>query len=90
MNEKMRKHVSEIIEIVEMECIHLEDYKGAVDFEPVGLIFGNQTNIVFSEKLDYDRYVAKHGEKEVVLKLEMPEFNSYIYIVRGSNTWQKM
>lgn len=76
----------ETIDLVELKDEKLDKFESIFNLKNPDRIFYNSTNLVFMDINDYGKVKMVFGDKlEDVLKVEIREFNTYVYIVRYLN-----
>lgn len=85
--DQLREHFTKISEIMDIELNELQPLGGeqlrvlkqkyTISWDPEPIYF-NSTNIVFTDINDFDRINMFEQFKDPI-KLEVPEFNMYIY-----------
>ena len=88
--EVVEKRLNDIETIIFAECGDAKRLKGnrldnllsrlhiTWDADP---IYYSKSKIIFTEVNDYERFIQLYRKAQVVLKLEMPNHNSYLYVM---------
>lgn len=94
MNKELQERLSQMDQIIGLELNELEKLEGEklkrlrellnIHWSPEP-IFVNNTNIVITDINDYERIRGACPKWEEVIRLEIPEFNTYLYVGRYVN-----
>jgi len=92
--DKLQEHFEEMKQLIDLETNEIRILEGKkltdlksmlqMNWEPEPIYY-NGTNLIITDVNDYTRIKGAAPKFEDVLKLEMPEFNCYLYIGRWIN-----